>query len=145
MSAGPIQEAVPGEAPPLRGAEGSWSSGECYFDPAPVRHWIGRGTGDWHQDVVEAIRGVFDPEIPVNIYDLGLVYQVETLAEGVVKVQMTLTSPACPEADSIPGRVEANLRELPDTREVVVDIVWDPPWTPDERMSEATRLDLGFY
>lgn len=115
-----------------------------YGDKVQVAHVVSAGTEDWHAHAVEAIRSVFDPEIPLNIYDLGLVYRVETLAGGVVRVEMTLTSPSCPEAESLPGRVETNLRELADTREVRVELVWDPAWGP-ERMSEEARLELGFY
>lgn len=117
---------------------------KLYGDKVQVDHVVSAGTEDWHAQAVEAIRSVFDPEIPLNIYDLGLIYRVETLAGGVVRVDMTLTSPSCPEAESLPGRVETNLKELADTKEVRLELVWDPPWGP-ERMSEEARLELGFY
>jgi FeS assembly SUF system protein len=115
-----------------------------YGDKVNVAHILAPGTDDWHASAVAAIRNVFDPEIPLNIYDLGLIYSIETLSDGVVRVEMTLTSPSCPEAESIPGRVETNLMELPDTKDVRLEMVWDPPWGPD-RMSEEARLELGFY
>lgn len=123
----------------------SWVAGGDYFDDkVDVEHHLAAGTQDWHEKVVLALRSVHDPEIPLNIYDLGLVYKVETLNEGYVRVTMTLTSPSCPEAESIPIRVETNLKELSDTVRVEVEIVWDPPWDAD-RMSEEGRLELGLY
>jgi len=95
--------------------------------------------------VIEAIRGVYDPEIPVNIYELGLIYEVDVDAEGNVYVEMTLTTAGCPVAGSMPGEVEATVRmNVPEVRDVRVNLVWDPPWTMD-RMSEAARLELGFF
>ena len=93
--------------------------------------------------VIEAISSVYDPEIPVNIYELGLIYDLHVTGDNCVRIQMTLTSPACPVAGSLPGEVEARVREVEDVRDVAVELVWDPPWTPD-RMSEAARLELGF-
>lgn len=92
--------------------------------------------------VVEALRGIYDPEIPVNIYDLGLVYRCDVDEHGVVEVDMTLTAPGCPVAQSFPGTVEAALRKVPGVTAARVEIVWDPPWCQD-RMSEAARLELG--
>ena len=93
--------------------------------------------------VIEELRGVFDPEIPVNIYELGLVYEVEVKPDGYVLIQMTLTSPACPVAESLPGEVEVRAKGAEGVRDVEVELVWDPPWGPS-RMSEAARLQLGF-
>lgn len=95
------------------------------------------------QAVIEMLCTVTDPEIPVNIYELGLVYDVEVTAEGDVRVVMTLTTPNCPVAESMPGEVEYKVGTVPGVREVYVELVWDPPWTP-ERMSEAAKLELGF-
>ncbi len=95
------------------------------------------------QAVIEMLCTVTDPEIPVNIYELGLVYDVETTSEGDVRVVMTLTTPNCPVAESMPGEVEYRVGTVPGVREVYVELVWDPPWTPD-RMSEAAKLELGF-
>jgi FeS assembly SUF system protein len=92
--------------------------------------------------VIEALTTIFDPEIPVNIYELGLVYDVEAGADGDVTITMTLTTPNCPVAGSMPGEVETRVGSLPGVRHVDVNLVWDPPWTP-EKMSEAARLELG--
>jgi len=98
---------------------------------------------DLRTKVIECLRTVFDPEIPVNVYELGLVYGVDVSDEGVVKVQMTLTAPACPVAGSLPGEVEAKLKGIPGVSDANVELVWEPPWTP-ERMTEEARLQLGF-
>ena len=92
--------------------------------------------------IVAAMESVYDPEIPVNIYELGLIYNVDIGPSGDVAIEMTLTSPACPVAGELPGEVETRVREVDGVSEVVVELVWDPPWTPD-RMTEAARLELG--
>jgi FeS assembly SUF system protein len=92
--------------------------------------------------VVEMLQTCYDPEIPVDIYNLGLIYDIETRASGEVKIKMTLTSPACPVAGSLPPEVEATIRQIDGVTDVSVEVVWDPPWTP-ERMSEAARLQLN--
>lgn len=93
--------------------------------------------------VIDAICGVYDPEIPVNIHELGLIYDVQVDASGRVEVQMTLTAPGCPSAQYLPVEVESRIRDVTGVTDVRVEVVWDPPWTPD-RMSEAARLQLGF-
>lgn len=93
--------------------------------------------------VVDILRDVYDPEIPVNIYDLGLIYNVAAGRDGRVEVVMTLTTPHCPVAETMPGEIEARLRALDGVTDVALDLVWDPPWSP-EMMSEAARLELGF-
>jgi FeS assembly SUF system protein len=92
--------------------------------------------------VIEALTTVYDPEIPVNIYELGLVYDIDIDAAGVVHVSMTLTSPACPSAQQIPVDVANKIRAIPGVSDADVQIVWDPPWTM-EKMSDAARLQLG--
>jgi FeS assembly SUF system protein len=92
--------------------------------------------------VVEALRTCFDPEIPVNIYEMGLIYEVKVNAEGVVAIQMTLTSPHCPAAQSLPAEVDAKARAVEGVTDVKIDLVWEPPWDPS-KMSEAARLQLG--
>jgi FeS assembly SUF system protein len=93
--------------------------------------------------VIEALRTVYDPEIPVNIYDLGLIYGLEVDdGTGAVAIRMTLTAPGCPVAQTFPATVEQAVRRVPEVREARVDLVWDPPWSR-ERMSEAARLELG--
>lgn len=92
--------------------------------------------------VVAAIRQVRDPEIPVNLYDLGLIYRLDVSPEGDVEVDMTLTSPACPVAGALPAQVESKIRAAPGVRQAKVQLVWEPPWTKD-RMSDAARLALN--
>jgi FeS assembly SUF system protein len=94
--------------------------------------------------VLDVLRTCYDPEIPVNIYELGLVYDVSVADEGAVTIQMTLTSPACPVAGSLPGEVQSRVANVPGVERVQVELVWDPPWTP-ERMSEAAKVQLGFF
>jgi FeS assembly SUF system protein len=92
--------------------------------------------------VIEVLRTIYDPEIPVDIYELGLVYDVAVDGEGAVRIRMTLTSPMCPVAESLPPEVEAKARAVPGATDVAVDLVWDPPWHPG-MMSDAARLQLG--
>ncbi|RVT84111.1 SUF system Fe-S cluster assembly protein [Rhodobacteraceae bacterium CCMM004] len=96
-----------------------------------------------HEAVVEACRSVYDPEIPVNIYDLGLVYTIEISDENDVSVLMTLTAPGCPVAGEMPGWVAEAIEPLPGVRKVDVDLTWEPPWGMD-MMSDEARLELGF-
>ncbi|MBZ5561229.1 MAG: SUF system Fe-S cluster assembly protein [Acidobacteriia bacterium] len=93
--------------------------------------------------IVEKIRTCYDPEIPVNIYDLGLIYEVKVEPSGHAYVKMTLTAPGCPAAGSLPGEVEDKISLVPGVKGVKVEVVWDPPWDKD-RMSEAAKLQLGF-
>ena len=93
-------------------------------------------------DIIDQIAKVFDPEIPVNIYELGLIYDVDVDSAANVSIRMTLTAPACPSAQTIPVDVERRVRELTGVNEVKVEVVWDPPWTRD-LMSEAAKLALG--
>ncbi|MBI2357471.1 MAG: SUF system Fe-S cluster assembly protein [Deltaproteobacteria bacterium] len=93
-------------------------------------------------EVLEALRGCYDPEIPVNIYELGLIYDVKVEPSGAVAIRMTLTTPHCPAAQSLPGEVEARVKEVRGVTDVKVEVVWDPPWDPS-RMSEAAKLQLG--
>ena len=97
---------------------------------------------DLENAIVDALRTVFDPEIPVNIYELGLIYNVACKEHGQVDVTMTLTSPACPVAGTLPGEVQARVEEVEGVESAKVDVVWDPVWEPG-MMSEAARLELG--
>ena len=94
--------------------------------------------------VIAAIRTVHDPEIPVNIYELGLIYNLDVGSDGSVAVAMTLTTPNCPAAASLPAEVERVVAAVPGAGPVKVEVVWEPPWSKD-RMSEAARLELGFF
>lgn len=99
---------------------------------------------DIENGIVEALKKVFDPEIPVNIYELGLIYDVDIQEGGKVQVKMTLTSPGCPVAGSLPGDVKAKVEAVPGVASAAVDLVWDPAWEPS-MMSEAARLQLGMF
>jgi FeS assembly SUF system protein len=94
--------------------------------------------------VIEALRSCYDPEIPVNIYELGLVYEVKVQPSGEVNVRMTLTTPNCPAAASLPLEIEGKVRALPQVTGVRLELVWEPPWDPS-RMTEAARLQLGMF
>jgi FeS assembly SUF system protein len=94
--------------------------------------------------ILDAIRTVFDPEIPVNIMELGLVYDVWVDAAGVAGIRMTLTAPGCPAAQSLPVEVARKVKAVPGVSDAKVDVVWDPPWTKD-RMSDAAKLQLGMW
>lgn len=94
------------------------------------------------EKVVEQIRTCYDPEIPVNIYELGLIYDIKVEPTGAVGITMTLTAPGCPAAVSLPIEVESKVDGIPGVTGVKVEVVWDPPWEPS-RMSEAARLELG--
>ena len=95
-----------------------------------------------HEALIEALRTVMDPEIPVNIYDLGLIYRLEVDAEGRVEVDMTLTAPACPVAGTLPHEVGRVIDAVPGVTDAVVRLVWNPPWSK-ERMSEEAQFQLG--
>ncbi len=94
--------------------------------------------------VIAALRGVFDPEIPVNIYELGLIYDLKIDPSGSVLIRMTLTSPACPVAGALPGEVQSRVQAVPGVTSANVELVWDPPWEMS-RMSEEARLQLGLF
>jgi len=96
------------------------------------------------EKVIEVMKTVFDPEIPVNVWELGLVYDIRVDADAAVVVQMTLTSPMCPVAGSLPPEVEQKVRAIPGVTSGKVDLVWDPPWNPS-MMSEAAKLQLNMY
>jgi FeS assembly SUF system protein len=94
--------------------------------------------------IVDAIRTVYDPEIPVNIWELGLIYDVFVDASGVAGIRMTLTAPGCPAAQSLPVEVAEKAKAVPGVTDAKVDVVWDPPWTKD-RMSDVAKLQLGMW
>jgi FeS assembly SUF system protein len=94
--------------------------------------------------IVEALKSVYDPEIPVNIYELGLIYDVDVAPDGRVEVKMTLTSPACPVAGSLPGEVREKIESVAGVTSAEVEVVWDPVWNPG-MMSEAAKLQLGMF
>ncbi|NOQ94742.1 MAG: SUF system Fe-S cluster assembly protein [Methylophaga sp.] len=108
---------------------------EHYFDISPE---------ELKGDVIEMLETIYDPEIPVNIYELGLIYDIKIDENFRVDINMTLTAPGCPVAQSFPGDIEAKVATVPNVNEVHVELVWDPPWTKD-LMSEAAQLQLGMF
>jgi FeS assembly SUF system protein len=92
--------------------------------------------------VIDGLQTVFDPEIPVNVYELGLIYGVTVAEDGATHIRMTLTTPMCPVAEELPGEIEFKARAVAGVTSVELDLVWDPPWNPD-MMSEAAKLELG--
>jgi FeS assembly SUF system protein len=107
----------------------------------PQEIGAGEPGGELYDGVIEALKEIFDPEIPVNIYDLGLVYGVDVAGTHVV-VTMTLTTPHCPVAESMPGEVELRVGQVPGVATAEVNLVWDPPWDP-QKMSDEAKLELG--
>jgi len=110
--------------------------GEPLIKPSSTDH-------DLHESIVEACRSVFDPEIPVNIFDLGLVYTIEINEENSVNILMSLTAPGCPVAGEMPGWVAEAVEMVPGVKEVSVELIWEPPWGM-EMMSDEAKLELGF-
>ena len=96
------------------------------------------------EEVIEMLKTIYDPEIPVNIYELGLIYDINVSNEGKVDINMTLTAPGCPVAQSFPGDIESKVGTVPGVNEVHVELVWEPPWTKD-MMDEAAQLQLGMF
>ncbi len=115
---------------------------EGFLQQKPQDLAPGEPGGSIYDGVIAALKDIFDPEIPVNIYDLGLIYGVEVDPEGAVVVTMTLTTPHCPVAESMPGEVELRGGAVPGLRDCEVNLVWDPPWDP-AKMSDEARLELG--
>ncbi|HEX7186348.1 MAG TPA: SUF system Fe-S cluster assembly protein [Thermoanaerobaculia bacterium] len=107
------------------------------LDPSP-------DPSDIEEGIVEALKTVYDPEIPVNIYELGLIYDLELQPDGRAQIKMTLTSPGCPVAGSLPGEVQKKVESVPGVTSADVELVWDPAWNPS-MMSEAARLQLGMF
>ena len=115
---------------------------EGFLAKKPENVAPGEPGGELHDAVIAALKEIYDPEIPVNIYDLGLIYGVEITDEADALVTMTLTTPHCPVAESMPGEVELRAASVPGIRDAEVALGWDPPWGPD-KMSDEARLDLG--
>lgn len=115
--------------------------------PDPRAHWTPEGEvapKPTEDGIIDAIATVYDPEIPVNIYELGLIYAVEIAETGAVKVEMTLTAPGCPSAQELPIMVQEAVQSVPGVTNCTVDVVWSPPWDPS-RMSDEARLQLNMF
>ncbi|SNS51242.1 FeS assembly SUF system protein [Sphingomonas laterariae] len=113
-----------------------------FLAQTPVPQGAGEPGGDVYEGVIAALKEIYDPEIPVNIYDLGLIYGVDVDTDGHVVVTMTLTTPHCPVAESMPGEVELRVGSVPGVGVAEVNLVWDPPWDP-QKMSDEAKLELG--
>jgi FeS assembly SUF system protein len=144
-----VEEVASVEAPAKARVEGAGESFERKRDylagflaqkPEPVAG--GEPGGALYEAVVDALKEIYDPEIPVNIYDLGLIYNVEVTDEGHAAVTMTLTTPHCPVAESMPAEVELRVGSVPGVAVADVNLVWDPPWDP-QKMSDDAKLELG--
>lgn len=125
-------------------AEQSSASSEVSEKPVVTQPLDGLERIALQDSVIEVLRGCYDPEIPVNIYELGLIYEVQVEASGETFVKMTLTAPNCPAAASLPMEVKQKVEALPQVTAAKVDVVWEPPWDPS-KMSEAARLQLGMF
>jgi FeS assembly SUF system protein len=129
-----VEDADAGQARPRDYLEGFLAP-----QPGPTAGEVG---GDLYERVIDALKEIYDPEIPVNIYDLGLIYGVDVADGGHVAVTMTLTTPNCPVAESMPGEVELRVGSVPGVGVAEVALVWDPPWDP-QKMSDEAKLELG--
>ncbi len=128
------------ESNPAAGSEASAES----TAPAEESKPEAGASEDLEGRIIEALRTCYDPEIPVNIHELGLIYDIDINPEGAVDIKMTLTSPACPVAGTLPPEVENKVAKVEGVSSAKVEVVWEPPWNPD-RMTEAARLQLGMF
>ncbi len=115
---------------------------EGFLAQKPTEAPAGEAGGDLYEAVIDTLKSIFDPEIPVNIYDLGLIYGVEITPDNHAIVTMTLTTPHCPVAESMPGEIELQVGSVPGVGHAEVNLVWDPPWDP-QKMSDEAKLELG--
>ena len=144
-----VEEVAAVEAPPKARVESAADTFERKRDylegflaQKPQGDAPGEPGGALYESVIEALKEIFDPEIPVNIYDLGLIYGVEVTDDGHAVVMMTLTTPNCPVAESMPAEVELRVSAVPGIAIADVNLVWDPPWDP-QKMSDDAKLELG--
>ncbi len=132
------------DAPPLDTSSLTAPSPSEVDDGSAVGPLDAANTAELQQPIIDAIKTVYDPEIPVDIYELGLIYDIIVDANRQVLINMTLTSPACPSAQQIPSEVRWKVKAVPGVTDARVEIAWEPMWTKD-RMSEAAKLQLGFF
>ena len=135
-----VEAAPPPPPRPRVDREPDYLEGFLSQKPEPIA--AGEPGGDVYDGVIVALKEIYDPEIPVNIYDLGLIYGVDVTEDAHVVVTMTLTTPHCPVAESMPGEVEMRVGAVPGIGDAEVELVWDPPWDP-QKMSDEARLELG--
>ena len=133
-------EDVPESAAETFGRKRDYLTG--FLAQQPIATGAGEPGGELYEGVVAALKEIYDPEIPVNIYELGLIYGVDVTGDGDVAVTMTLTTPHCPVAESMPAEVELRVGAVPGVRAAEVNLVWDPAWDP-AKMSDEARLELG--
>lgn len=110
--------------------------------PVPAPGGVPPAPGTFHDLVIQTLKSCYDPELPLNIYELGLIYNVAVTPANDVSIAMTLTTPNCPVIESLPSEIRRKVAAMPGAGSVTLDIVWDPPWSPD-RMSDAAKLELG--
>ena len=144
-----VEEVASVDAPPKARVDGAGESFERKRDylagflaQKPEASSDGEPGGELYEAIIVALKEIYDPEIPVNIYDLGLIYGVEVTDEGHAAVTMTLTTPHCPVAESMPAEVELRVGSVPGVAVADVNLVWDPPWDP-QKMSDDAKLELG--
>jgi FeS assembly SUF system protein len=144
-----VEEVASVDAPPKARVEGAGETFERKRDylagflaQKPDAASDGEPGGELYEAIIVALKEIYDPEIPVNIYDLGLIYGVEVTDEGHAAVTMTLTTPHCPVAESMPAEVELRVGSVPGVAVADVNLVWDPPWDP-QKMSDDAKLELG--
>jgi FeS assembly SUF system protein len=137
-----IEEVSEAPSPPKARVSDAFERKRDYLEGFLAQQKPAEPAGDLHEAVLEALKDIYDPEIPVNIYDLGLIYDVEITAEHHAKVKMTLTTPHCPVAESMPGEVELRVGSVPGVGHAEVELVWDPPWDP-QKMTDEAKLELG--
>ncbi len=137
-----VEEVEGVDPPPKARVSDSFERKRDYLEGFLAQQKPAEPAGDLYEAVIDALKDIYDPEIPVNIYDLGLIYDVEITAERHAYVKMTLTTPNCPVAESMPGEVELRVGSVPGIGHAEVELVWDPPWDP-QRMSDEAKLELG--
>lgn len=140
MVEAPQKVRVDDAAPETSERKRDYLDGFLAAKPTPLA--VGEPGGDLYDAIIDALKEIFDPEIPVNIYDLGLIYGVDVADGGHAVVTMTLTTPHCPVAESMPAEVELRVGAVPGVGDVEVNLVWDPPWDP-AKMSDEAKLELG--
>ncbi len=137
-----VEEVEGVDPPPKARVSDTFERKRDYLEGFLAQQKPAEPAGDLYEAVIDALKDIYDPEIPVNIYDLGLIYDVEITAENHAFVKMTLTTPNCPVAESMPGEVELRVGSVPGIGHAEVELVWDPPWDP-QKMSDEAKLELG--